>query len=133
MPMRIEMSAPGNEVFLAALLEGVVAANYVVMEAARRLLGPGVFPPLYDSGIKYKREPPGEEVWQFAHELIETLEGDCEDLACYRAAELRLDGEPAMAEVIRSPKRRAFHAVVRRADGSIEDPSKILLGWEPRP
>jgi hypothetical protein len=130
MPLRVDLRAPADPVFLGALLEGVVAANYVVMEAARRLIGPHVFPPLYESGIRYAREAPGRESWQFAHELLETREGDCEDLACYRAAELRLDGEPAIAEVVRTP-RRSFHAVVRRADGRIEDPSKILLGWEP--
>lgn len=131
MPLRVDLRAPADPVFLGALLEGVVAANYVVMEAARRLLGSqNPFLPLYESGIRYEREPPGEENWQFAHELLQSRAGDCEDLACYRAAELRLDGEPAIAEVVRTP-RRSFHAVVRRADGRIEDPSRILLGWEP--
>jgi hypothetical protein len=51
--------------------------------------------------------------------------GDCEDLATWRAAELRAVGEPARVIVYRSAPS-VLHAVVRRGDGRIEDPSRRL-------
>jgi hypothetical protein len=59
---------------------------------------------------------------------------NCEDLACYRVAELRVrTGEPAKprvtSRIIPSPKYGNFtlyHITVLRADGSVEDPSAIL-------
>jgi len=51
--------------------------------------------------------------------------GDCEDLAAWRAAELRIAGEPARVVVVRSAPG-VLHAVVRRANGRIEDPSRRL-------
>jgi len=130
--LKVEIAAPSDELALSCLLEGIVALNYLVMEASRRLLGGDAIPPLYTSGIRYEREPLGAEKWQSAPELLRTRVGDCEDLSCYRAAELRLDGEPATVEVVRTP-RGSFHAVVRRADGRLEDPSRILLGLEQPP
>lgn len=66
------------------------------------------------------------EEWQNVAELYGAGKGDCEDLAGARAAELRVRrGEPARAIAYRSGPRK-FHAVVRRADGTIEDPSRIL-------
>lgn len=59
---------------------------------------------------------------------------NCEDLACYRVAELRhRHGEPAQpyvtSKLVKSKRYGTFtlyHIRVQRADGSIEDPSKIL-------
>lgn len=45
---------------------------------------------------------------------------DCEDLACWRAAELRRAGEDAWPDLVRLPNN-AYHVVVRRGDGSHED------------
>lgn len=64
-----------------------------------------------------------------ALQLLEERFGDCKDLACYRAAELRLAGEHATAFAV--PSSLGFHVKVRRADGGIEDPS-IRLGMKGR-
>lgn len=90
----------------------------------------GPVPMLYASGVRYQREPFGREWWQTAVDNFAEREGDCEDLASHRAAELNVfDGEPAHTIAVRTGKR-SFHAVVERADGSIEDPS-LVLGMVP--
>jgi len=54
--------------------------------------------------------------------------GDCDDLAPYRVAELQEAGEKAKIRITwrRVGKRRTYHVLVRRADGRIEDPSRLL-------
>lgn len=87
-------------------------------------------PRLYASGVRYEREP--FERWRSVPVCLEELAGDCEDLSCWRAAELVLhdgdrDARPAWTK--KWSHRRGgwlFHIVVRRGDGSIEDPSKAL-------
>jgi hypothetical protein len=100
------------------------------LQLSRIAMGGGIAPPLYESGIRYEREPLGREWWQTAADNFAEGEGDCEDLASHRAAELVVfSGEPARAVTMRTG-RRTFHAVVRRGDGSIEDPS-AALGMRP--
>lgn len=87
-------------------------------------------PALYSAGVRYQEEPPGMERWAGIGEVLELGHGDCEDLACWRVAELQeRAGEPATPYV----ERRwipgtgwLYHVVVRRADGQIEDPSRML-------
>jgi hypothetical protein len=96
-------------------------------------------PALYASGVRYRtihgaarcRSDRRESCERFlsARQLLAEKLGDCKDLAAYRAAELRLQGEDARAFVVPSPT--GFHVKVRRADGSIEDPS-IRLGMKGR-
>lgn len=90
-------------------------------------------PALYSSGVRYQNEPQGQAFEEFAPipTLLERKWGDCDDLAPWRAAELRVrHGEKAKIRVqwkrIGPGKEKLFHIVVRRADGSIEDPSRIL-------
>ncbi len=87
----------------------------------------GGFPPLYETGVRYVREPRGQERWLPPSEVLRRGQGDCEDLAAYRAAELRLTGEDPHAEarVVRTGPR-TWHAVVLREDGDWEDPSAGL-------
>lgn len=88
-------------------------------------------PALYASGVRYQRETclaprvPGacERFLTARQTLIERF-GDCDDLACWRAAELIVQGERARAFAVRSPV--GFHILVRREDGRTEDPSKLL-------
>lgn len=90
-------------------------------------------PPLYASRISrldrhdvhYQREERGHEEWLTAVLVAKQGAGDCEDLACYRAAELIVSGETA-ARAIPMRTRAGWHIVVRRADKSIEDPSSRL-------
>jgi hypothetical protein len=113
-------------VLLAALVRCNVLQlrQGVVVDGKRRPL-----PSLYSSGVRYKAEPKGRESWQDAPTTLQVGHGDCEDLAAWRAAELRLQGENAQACLHRriGPDGASLmHAVVRRADGSIEDPSAKL-------
>jgi len=127
MPLVVTMRVPASIGAIECAAEGLTALNYKLMHTAS--VGGGGFPALYDSGIVYRREPIGSEAWQNATELLRTGEGDCEDLAGYRAAELRMQGEPAMVAIVLT-RRGTYHAVVRHGDGTIEDPSKILLAIE---
>ena len=81
-------------------------------------------PPLYSSGVRYVREQSTER-WQMPSETYARKAGDCEDLAVWRVAELRQAGEPAKLYLRRSGPR-LWHAMVKRADGTLEDPSKKL-------
>lgn len=81
--------------------------------------------PLYRAGVRYRREEMGAEIWQLPSETAKLGYGDCEDLAAWRVAELRLQGEPARI-VIRQVKPRLWHVLVKRGNGQIEDPSRKL-------
>lgn len=92
-------------------------------------------PDLYNSGVRYKREKPGEEKWLTIPWVMLQKNGDCEDLACWRAAELRVRYGEAEAMPIWSVRKTAkgalYHIRVRRASGRIEDPSALLgMGQE---
>lgn len=119
------MEVPPTRGAIEAALEGLVALNCHLMAAGR--LGRGkVVPRLARAGVRYKREPPRREQWKNAHEVAADKQGDCEDLACYLAAEYRVyNGEPARAVVYQSAPRR-WHAVVLRANGEVVDIAALL-------
>lgn len=102
------------------LLNALVAINMEWLKAHPRTPG------LYQSGIRYERE--NVEVWQAIPQLLASKRGDCEDLACYLTAELRMKG--VMAKPFLKSKRvgnfTLFHVVVMLPDGRILDPSKRL-------
>lgn len=110
-------------------LEDVQAVIDAATILARHQVERGRVPPLYSSGVRYRREQhatlPGVERVQSPEETNAMGFGDCDDLAPWRAAELQTQGEPARALVVESP-RIGYHVVVRRADGTIEDPSARL-------
>lgn len=86
-------------------------------------------PPLYEAGIKYRLEPnsgEGWEEWADPWSVARRGWGDCDDLVMYRVAELLQGGEDASINVIWDGTR--YHVRVRRADGSVEDPSHLLGG-----
>lgn len=117
---------------IEAVAEGLVRLNEWYFNTA---CDEGVrVPVLYRSGIVYRREAPGAEFWQSAQDVLGVIgqrSGDCEDLAAYRAAELRVfQGDvDARVKVVRT-RRGTFHAIVERGDGVIEDPSRVLLFLE---
>lgn len=80
--------------------------------------------PLYASGVRYDARDPAER-WQLPSETRARGRGDCEDLASYRCAELRLAGESCRV-IVKRTGPNVLHAVVERADGRIEDPSRRL-------
>ena len=86
-------------------------------------------PYLYASGTRYEEEPPGREDWQDIPETLLLHTGDCEDLGCWRVAELRVRAHEAAHPFVRKSlagPRTVYHVAVRRADGRLEDPSRIL-------
>jgi hypothetical protein len=90
-------------------------------------------PPIYQAGVRYQREPMCRsdgrerlcEEWLTAHESHARGWGDCDDLGPWLAADLRIAGDK-QAQAIARPSPAGWHIVVRRGDGSIEDPSAKL-------
>ncbi len=85
-------------------------------------------PWLYKSGIPYVIEPPGHERWQSIPAAQASRKADCEDLAAWRAAELRVrKNVAALAKNIWRPvgNQLRAHAFVLLPDGSTEDPSEV--------
>lgn len=113
-----KLTVPADPDAFEAALEGLVRVNEI-------MLGTGVLPPLYETGVRYQAER--DEVWKPVTQVLTDGVGDCEDLASWRAAEMRVSGEDPGARVhtYQSGPRR-FHAVVMGSDGHIEDPSRAL-------
>ena len=118
------------------MMEGLCRVNQDQLTLQRKLGKP--VPLLYGSGIVYQRED-GTEDWQDVYTTIEKGWGDCEDLACFRVAELReVFGRKASPFVTyrRGPEGEFhYHALVvcRSPDGTwrLEDPSrKMGMGFE---
>lgn len=142
----------GDEAYLAPLqilLEWLTRINqWHIRRSLRRFekgLAPTFVPPLYASRVRYRprrpdpRTPGSADRWLDMPEVRRLGHGDSEDLAAWRAAELRVhgvDAEPVVgwewtppAGAGRSPSARGrwvTHAVVRYPDGRIEDPSARL-------
>jgi len=110
--------------FVRSLLAALVMVDYLSIKADPSL------PSLYSSGVVFGREPRGVETFVDLHEVRRKGWGDCAHLAAWRCAELRAKGERATLRVTWQvdPARRLriFHVLVRRADRSVEDPSKLL-------
>ena len=45
-----------------------------------------LLPSVYEAGVVYRREPPGNEQFKDVHAVLQDGHGDCEDLACAVAA-----------------------------------------------
>lgn len=133
MAMHVRVDVPPVPAALEALADGVVQLNVVLMQAA--IAHGFAFPDLYTSGVVYRREPPGREWWESALDVMQvgaSGEGDCEDLANYLAAWLRVYCDDfAHTKVVRT-ERGSFHAIVEHADGTLEDPSLMLVLLERR-
>jgi hypothetical protein len=109
---------PPSPAVLEAFLEAMTGLNAAIITEER-------LPSVYEVA-RYKREPRSREEWWPANVVAEKGVGDCEDLASYRAAELRaINGEMARVKVVRTGSR-TLHAVVERADGTIEDVARNL-------
>lgn len=123
------MVIPDTPAALNQALEGLVRVNVAMLIAAIRAGRP--VPPLYDLGIRYKREPVPREWWQTVADNIVEKTADCEDLASHLSAQYRVAGMlagipfPARAVCIRTGPK-SYHAIVRMPDGSIQDPSRVL-------
>lgn len=119
-----------NREVLTALLEVLVGINVAIMRA--QMGKPDEIPLLYESGMRYRRESIGQEDWCDVTELIRLGFGDCEDLACWRAAELRVRfGDPSARAFVKGPRKlpggvMMYHIQVQNGRGGIEDPSLVL-------
>ncbi len=102
-----------------------VRQNLVLMVAVNRvLIRKGLVAPLYQSGVRFKAEPPGVETFVDALTCKKVGHGDCAHLACWRCAECQQADERASLRI--KWKHPSYHVQVRRANGSIEDPSRLL-------
>lgn len=104
---------------LTAALKGLTAMDAVFLQR-------GNFPRLYKSGVRYRREPPGRECWLTVPEVLTKRFGDCEDLASWLCAERKVRDGLRCRVVVKRTGRKKFHALVQYADGSYEDPSRVL-------
>lgn len=123
--MLIQARIPDHAAACEAVLEGFVLCCMLLIRA-------GACPPFpHDANVKYKPEPPGREDWDLPPTVMARGWGDCEDLAMWHAAGLRVTGEDpvAVVAVVRTGHNK-LHAVVRRADGSYDDPSYDLYDRE---
>lgn len=85
-------------------------------------------PDLYKANVRYTREK-GTEDWSSIKVGLRTLKMDCEDLGCWRVAELRERHREFARPFVKFKNVEGFmhyHIQVERANGTIEDPSRIL-------
>ena len=121
--MRINVAVPEARVtkdVLDATLEGVTRLNESLIEE-------GDVPTFREAvdHVRWKPEPPGDEHFDHAARVLGRGWGDCDDLAPWHAASLRVTGEDPEAEaVVRRSGPHKWHAVVQRSDGRIDDPSR---------
>lgn len=75
--------------------------------------------------VHWRPEAPGDEHFDPANLVLKRGHGDCDDLAPWHAASLRVTGEdPEAFPLVYKSGRNTWHAVVQRSDGSIDDPSR---------
>lgn len=122
--MEVRIAVPEEHVDAPTLNAGL-EMNTRVNE---RLLRSGEAPSFDEAikrGVRWKEEPPGHEEFAHAKKVAKRGWGDCDDLAPYRAATLRVTGRDpeARAEVYKTGPTR-WHAVVVRGNGQVEDPSQ---------
>ena len=125
--MRIRIAVPQElddyerEQVLNAALEATTIADEGLV---RRGLAPPAAHAIKSGLVRWQAEPPGDEHFDLSTTVMGRKWGDCDDLAPWHAASLRATGrdDKARAFVRRSGPQR-WHALVRRGDGTIEDPS----------
>ena len=118
------LDTPAKVGVIIALTEALAQCDYEYLRVKPNT------PSLYRSGVRYKHScyPLIECRWVDIPRARE-VNGDCKDLAAWRVAELRIAGEldcRPRVEVRNYPGHIIYHVVVQRADGTVEDPSKLL-------
>jgi hypothetical protein len=119
--MIAKLHLPRGARFYQDAIEGLVRVNADLYRESPRL------PSIYDvkAGVRYRAER-GTEEWRHVGEVLRERFGDCEDLAAARAGELRARGEPDAYAIVTRTSPNMTHGRVVRADGTIEDPSRLL-------
>jgi len=121
--MRVNVAIPEAHVsrpILDAALEATTRLNESMLKA-------GDVPPFREAvnAVRWKPEPPGDEHFDHAGVVLGRGWGDCDDLAPWHAASLRVTGQdPGARAFVKKSGPTRWHAVVQRSDGSVDDPSK---------
>jgi hypothetical protein len=121
--MRVNVAIPEQHV-TAPVLDSALEA---VTKLNEQLIKSGAVPKFTEAqhGITWKPEPPGAEHFDHAGIVAARGFGDCDDLAPYLAAERRVTGvDPGASAIVVPSGPQRWHAVVKRSDGRIEDPSE---------
>ena len=122
--MRIELTVPWTVQGVRVACAAMTTLNRLIMRATPALTGGKRIPPLYKAGVRYMRQY-GPERFRTCLQVLQLRGGDCDQLACWRAAELQEQGIAARAVPYRVTPR-VMHVVVVFPDGRREDPSKRL-------
>lgn len=110
---------------LRAYLMGCISAARVDLEQHR-------IPPLYElatAGRVVYRESPTRHLFEdfcLPSVVLARGYGDCDQLCQWRCAELQNAGERALPLIYWRESTDVLHVQVRRADGTVEDPSRLL-------
>ena len=128
------MDKEDSEMVMRDLLEVLVRVN------RRYLRKHPETPRIYEADISYRRETTVEE-FNSIPVILKAGGGDCDDLSPWRVAELiERDREPARIYITcaetqdgMGEAKRLYHIRLKRADGTIEDPSEVLGMHRPLP
>ena len=128
--MRVVLSIGGAGRDLALTIRAILAAQ--AAGVAREIIAGRWLPSLYRSGVAFRPEATrgqGVEYFDDPWTVLKRGYGDCDDLVVWRAGELVAAGEPAGVVCMGAAQFTIprYHVAVRRADGSLEDPSKVLI------
>jgi hypothetical protein len=126
--MRIRLAVPDElddqdrKAALDAALESVVRSNVPMIRSGKV---PTAASAIKSGKVEWQPEPPGDEHFDLPSTMLKRGWGDCDDLAPWHCASLRASGvDPGATAVVKKSGPQRWHAVVKRSDGSIEDPSK---------
>lgn len=129
--IQAEQSPQATATVARGFLYGVVLNNCLQIRERK-------VPLIYESGVTFRPEPWQGKFEEFADALTVYGRGwgDCDDLCCWRVAELRVLGDkrlglPPCKATIKIYWReyfegKGFHVEVRLPDGSVEDVSRFL-------
>jgi hypothetical protein len=125
--MRIRLAIPDElddqdrQQALDAALESVTRS---VAGMIRKGIVPSAATAIKAGRVRWQPEPPGDEHFDLPTTVLARGHGDCDDLAPWHAGSLRASGvDPRARAFVRKSGPKRWHALVRRANGSIEDPS----------
>src|SRR5208282_6915953 len=121
--MRIRIAVPEEHVdpsVIDAALEAVTRLDESMIRKGQSMTSHD----LVDAGAVWKPEPPGDEHFDHGGTIAARGWGDCDDWAPLHAATLRANGDDPGARAIIVPSgKHNWHAIVKRSDGSTDDPS----------
>lgn len=83
-------------------------------------------PNIYESGVRYETQAAGCEHFAAIPLVLAAKSGDCDQLAPWRAAELRVRHNIKAMPEVKQMSRNLWHVFVRYPDGRAEDVSAHL-------